>query len=141
MSNGCAWLLAVASALLASCVVPEPVPLRGPVGGVPGSHLPDLVFKNCKPATAINPVLTDGRLPRMPGSVRRGDDPGYTVVRFDITTTGATDNVKILESTSKVFERIVLANVTKWAFRPAEQEGSAVRVTCTQKHSYEAFQR
>lgn len=61
-------------------------------------------------------------------AITRGTE-GYVDIQFDITKSGVTANLKILDyQPSTVFNRAVLRAVAKWRYRPKMVEGQAVPV-------------
>ena len=52
---------------------------------------------------------------------------GWVVLKFDITTTGATSNVKVVDAQPKrIFDRAAIRAVQKWKYRPKVVEGKAL---------------
>ncbi len=67
--------------------------------------------------------------PRMP---RAANGSGYVQVLFDVTDDGKTENIRILDSSHKVFERPAIQSVEKWIYTERseeEDEGSRSDVT------------
>lgn len=55
--------------------------------------------------------------PRMPRNARRS---GHVNVSFDVDENGATENIKVVNSTSSVFEKAAIDSVKDWEFSNAE---------------------
>ncbi|MEO1334294.1 MAG: energy transducer TonB [Myxococcota bacterium] len=52
---------------------------------------------------------------------------GWVVLQFDITTTGATSNVKVIDAQPKrIFDRAAARAVSKWKYRPKIIDGKAL---------------
>lgn len=52
---------------------------------------------------------------------------GWVVLKFDITTTGATSNVKVVDANPKrIFDRAAARAVSKWKYRPKIVDGKAL---------------
>ncbi len=51
---------------------------------------------------------------------------GWVLLQFDVTTTGATTNVKVIDSEPKrIFDRAAARAVSKWKYRPKIVDGKA----------------
>ena len=52
---------------------------------------------------------------------------GWVTLKFDITTTGATSNVKVVDASPKrIFDRAAKRAVSKWKYRPKIVDGKAM---------------
>ena len=52
---------------------------------------------------------------------------GWVTLKFDITTTGATTNVKVVDANPKrIFDRAAARAVSKWKYRPKVVDGKAL---------------
>ncbi len=60
--------------------------------------------------------------PRVPAS--RGQE-GYVVVEFTIAKDGTVRDVRVVESSSSVFERSAIRAVQRWRYRPQIRDGQA----------------
>ena len=53
---------------------------------------------------------------------------GFVVLKFDITETGSTDNIKIVKSSPKgIFEKNAIAAFKQWQYKPAIKNGKAMK--------------
>ena len=51
---------------------------------------------------------------------------GWVLLKFDVTTTGATTNVKVIDASPKrIFDRAAARAVSKWKYRPKIVDGKA----------------
>ena len=81
------------------------------------------------PLVAIQPTY-----PRR--ALERGLE-GYTVVSFVITTQGTTRDIKVVESTSGIFERSSIRAAQRLKYKPRIIDGTAVEVDHFYKFTYE----
>lgn len=62
--------------------------------------------------------------PEYPHGARQNGTEGYVVVRFDVTETGATENIEIQEAEPQgVFDKAAMRAVARWKFTPFEVNG------------------
>ena len=73
---------------------------------------------------SVEPVLYWGGSPQYPSHSRLTE--GFVVVLFDISSEGRVENVRIEESSSRVWERSVIRAVQGWRFTPAFYNGQPV---------------
>ena len=64
---------------------------------------------------------------------------GIVVVNCEVNEKGAVSDAKISRTTNEAFDKAALAAVSKWKFRPAQQDGKpvAVRINLPVKFNYE----
>lgn len=74
------------------------------------------------PLIRVNPIYP-------PRALSQGLE-GFVLVQFDITASGATTNVKVIDSKPKgVFDRAAVRAVRKWKYRPRVVDGKALAKT------------
>ncbi|NVK55810.1 MAG: M56 family metallopeptidase [Alteromonadaceae bacterium] len=79
-------------------------------------------INTAEPVVRVNPVY--------PAEAVQSDTEGLVVMQFDITETGTTDNIKVLESVPKgIFDESAVQAMTKWRYKPRVQGGQAQRQT------------
>ncbi|WIO75145.1 TonB family protein [Porticoccaceae bacterium LTM1] len=65
--------------------------------------------------------------PRYPEVALQRNQEGYVDVIFDITPTGTTTNIRIIESKpARIFDSAAIQAVRKWRYRPEKVEGTAI---------------
>ena len=95
-------------------VTPTPVPV------VDGPHLNAGVSSGT--AMAMMTVAPD-----YPMSARRRGVEGYVDLMFDVTATGRTDNIRVIQAQPEgYFERASIRTLAKWKYQPALREGVPV---------------
>ena len=68
--------------------------------------------------------------PTYPASAINENQEGYVVMEFDITETGTTDNIKVIDSIPKgVFDDSAMTALKEWHYKPRIQGGQALRQT------------
>ncbi|WP_334056929.1 M56 family metallopeptidase [Alteromonas sp. S005] len=68
--------------------------------------------------------------PIYPEKAAKNDLEGFVVLSFDITETGTTDNVKVVESQpAGVFDKSAKVALKQWEYKPRIQGGKGVRQT------------
>lgn len=60
-----------------------------------------------------------------PQAAKRGLE-GWVQLRFTITTAGSVDDVSVVKSSNRVFERAAMDAVRKWKYEPQKKSGTAV---------------
>ena len=126
---------------LQGCSTPQPDNPNLVDSDVAGGVLPRVELNRCDPSTEVGPTIRRGRLPKYPVAEFFNDKPGEVVLRFDVTETGDTDNIEVIRSTSKPFITTAGDAVEDWKFRPALDNGSPTRVTCTQRYVFDVENR
>jgi protein TonB len=53
---------------------------------------------------------------------------GYVIVEYTVTRTGTTKDIKVIESTSSLFERAAVESATQYRYKPRVIDGIAVEV-------------
>jgi len=120
---------------------PEPEPVEAPPPISPPQTAPPAEQETLHyslPAPPVEPIVdgerffsADGQLvtltkvqPHYPArQITRGVE-GYVDVRFDVTATGATDNIRVIASEPQgVFDREVVRAVKQWKYRPRVVDG------------------
>lgn len=107
-------------------LIPTAVAPSIPEPGLIGQRLP----------TQINPLAIDAQpmpmvrvAPAYPQSaiVRRIE--GFVDVVFDVTETGAVENIKVVYAEpEKIFNSAVMKSVSRWKYRPKMEEGVAMKM-------------
>ena len=68
--------------------------------------------------------------PEYPRDAAKDGVEGWVLVGFDVTPTGATTNVRVLEAEpTKIFDKEAVAAVSKWKYAPQVIDGEAVTTT------------
>jgi TonB family protein len=68
--------------------------------------------------------------PTYPENAAKTNTEGYVVLQFDITETGATDNITVVESSPEgVFDKSASSALKQWQYKPRVQNGQALRQT------------
>lgn len=68
--------------------------------------------------------------PTYPASAISENQEGYVVMEFDITETGTTANIKVIDSSPKgVFDDSAMTALKEWHYKPRIQGGQALRQT------------
>ncbi len=68
--------------------------------------------------------------PTYPEAAAKANTEGFVVLQFDITETGATDNVTVVESSPEgVFDKSASSALKQWQYKPRVQNGKALRQT------------
>lgn len=78
------------------------------------------------PDSELLPIVTVA--PTYPPSAIPRRLEGYVIVEFRVTASGSADNVRVTESTHRVFERAAIDAVSKFRFRPRVLNGEPVAV-------------
>ena len=91
------------------------------------------------PAASVKSVKVDSYIPTppivrvqpvYPQSAASNNTEGFVLMQFDITETGATDNITVVESEPEgVFDESALQAMAKWKYKPRIQGGQAQRQT------------
>ncbi len=72
----------------------------------------------------VHPQLILGHAPQYPSGAH--EDEGFVDVAFDVTIDGNVENIRIVQSSSPVWERPAIDALRHWKFSPALQEGQPV---------------
>lgn len=72
-----------------------------------------------------------------PQSARSQGIEGFVIISLLINNLGEIEDIQILESTSKVFNKPAIDGVSSWKFKPAEYQGVPVKVWVRQKISFD----
>jgi TonB family protein len=82
-----------------------------------------------KASAKINEAWPTKRIePNYPEKAIEENIEGYVVLEFDITETGTTDNIQVVQSSPKgVFDKNALAAFKQWEYKPAIKNGKGVR--------------
>lgn len=97
---------------------------KGPTITIPKDEVPDQFTAIDRGPQAISRFAP----PYPPGPKSRGIE-GWVLVEFTVSASGAVEDIVIKESHPKgVFDRTVRRTVSKWKYRPAEQNGKSVPV-------------
>lgn len=68
--------------------------------------------------------------PTYPEAAAKANTEGFVVLQFDITETGATDNITVVESSPEgVFDKSASSALKQWQYKPRIQNGQALRQT------------
>ena len=68
--------------------------------------------------------------PVYPVSAAQANQEGFVTLQFDITETGATDNIKVVKSSpAGVFDTSAVKAMEQWQYKPRVQSGKAQRQT------------
>jgi len=68
--------------------------------------------------------------PTYPEDAAKANTEGFVVLQFDITETGATDNVTVVKSSPEgVFDKSASSALKQWQYKPRVQNGQALRQT------------
>ncbi|WP_334029933.1 M56 family metallopeptidase [Alteromonas sp. P256] len=68
--------------------------------------------------------------PTYPEDAAKTNTEGYVVLQFDITETGATDNITVVKSSPEgVFDKSASSALKQWQYKPRVQNGQALRQT------------
>lgn len=67
-------------------------------------------------------------LPVYPAAASRAGLEGYVVVEFTVTRNGTVTDVRVVESTDRVFERAAVQAAAKFRYRPRVIDGEAVEI-------------
>ena len=68
--------------------------------------------------------------PVYPVSAAQANQEGFVTLQFDITETGATDNIKVVKSSpAGVFDSSAVKAMEQWQYKPRVQSGKAQRQT------------
>ena len=68
--------------------------------------------------------------PTYPEDAAKANTEGFVVLQFDITETGATDNVTVVKSSPEgVFDKSASSALKRWQYKPRVQNGQALRQT------------
>ena len=68
--------------------------------------------------------------PTYPTKAAKNNVEGFVVLSFDITETGATDNIKVVKSApTGVFDKSAQVALDQWVYKPRIQGGKGVRQT------------
>ena len=82
---------------------------------------------NIQLAPSNLPVARMMMAPEYPESAARRRLEGYVNVRFDITKTGATANVEVIDAMPEgVFDKAAIKAVKRWKYTPPMQEGEPI---------------
>ena len=82
-----------------------------------------------KASAKINEAYPTKRIePIYPDKAIKENLEGFVVLKFDITETGSTDNIKIVKSSPKgIFEKNAIAAFKQWQYKPAIKNGKAMK--------------
>lgn len=108
--------------------IPQPVVDRviAPNTSVPGViiKVPGVEGGILDPSSPLAQFLVS---PRYPGRALARGLEGYVDVHFDVSATGATENIQVMNAQPKgIFENAAVAAVKRWKFRPKSIKGRAV---------------
>jgi len=78
-----------------------------------------------------NPVPVKTPPPRYPDSLKREGVSGVVAVTIVIDETGSVSSTAVAKSSHPDFERPAMDAVSKWKFKPAKKDGTAVKVKVT----------
>lgn len=89
-----------------------------------------------RPPTEINPLAIDAQpmpmvrvAPAYPQSAIARRIEGFVDVIFDVTETGAVENIKVVYAEpEKIFNSAVVKSVSRWKYRPKMEEGVAMKM-------------
>ena len=106
------------------------------VDGGTGDSGPAGFGTNGAPISAAAPDVVPPRLlsqaqPEYPETARRIREQGLVLLQAVIGTSGTVEDLRVLSSTSPLFEDAALRAVRLWRYRPATLAGRAVRVYLT----------
>jgi protein TonB len=94
-----------------------------PPAAIPPSNVPPTITG----VAGDTPVATMLIQPAYPAVAASRGLEGFVDVEFDVTETGATTNVRILQAQpAKVFERETIKAVKRWKFSPVIRDGQPV---------------
>lgn len=81
--------------------------------------------------------LLDARQPSYPRRARINGMMGVVTVVFDVTEDGSMDDVAIVDSTARIFEKPVLKALKRWRYEPFRLDGEPVRARVTRTFQFE----
>ncbi len=64
--------------------------------------------------------------PKYPPSKARNGQGGYVLVEFDVDTNEITKDIKVIDSSSNIFEKNSLQAVSKWRYAPSVKDGELI---------------
>ena len=92
----------------------QPIIDKPDVGG-------ELAFSSSEPVPSVRVP------PQYPTSAARRGVEGYVDLQFDVSTTGATDNIIVLAANPQgVFEKAAVKAVARWKYTPIQQAGTPI---------------
>ncbi len=124
--------------LLAGCAAGSGEPSGYTDSDRPGKQMKRGEFPGCSPSTDSNPTLIAGRLPKIPKKELRYGRHGFADVRFVVGESGNVEEVEVLRATVEEYAIEVEEAVANWRFRPAKNDGHAIKVQCKKRLSYSA---
>ena len=65
--------------------------------------------------------------PQYPDSLKKRNINGYVTVKFLVDSSGATEDIEVIESSHVGFNRAVLSAIAKWKFHPSVESSSRAR--------------
>jgi TonB family protein len=74
------------------------------------------------------PIVSASPLPYYPNSQVPRELEGHVVVQFTVTRTGATRDIRVLESSSSLFEPAAVTSAAKYRYKPRVINGEPVEV-------------
>lgn len=86
--------------------------------------------------TAIPIVRVTPELPK--GMNANNNEEGFVTIKFEITEKGAVENPYVIESKpAKLYDRVALAAILKFKYKPHTVNGKPVRIAATQTIEFE----
>src|SRR5690606_40396564 len=71
-------------------------------------------------------------MPVYPSRAQQGGIEGYAIVEYTVTATGTTRDIRLVESSSPVFDRSCIEAAAKFKYRPRYVNGEAIEVAGVQ---------
>lgn len=90
---------------------------------------PSLCTNNIGQNSGVTPIVRIE--PKYPIKAARAGVGGYVIMDFDVTATGKTANIRVIEShPADLFNSAAKASLSKWRYKPAVENGQAVSANC-----------
>ena len=86
-------------------------------------------------AQAVTRKAPDYRISRLSGI-----ETGRVDIKFEITSEGTVENIRVVSSSNPALEKPAIAAMREWRFKPARRDGVPVRVTAMQPFVFDVRQ-